>query len=61
MIAKIIGNPHSSRAVGMANHRNPLAIIVPCHRVIGKDGSMTGYAWGLERKQLLLELEKQYG
>lgn len=58
-IAKMIGNPKASRAVGMANNRNPLAIIVPCHRVIGHDGNLTGYAGGLKLKQQLLDLEKQ--
>jgi methylated-DNA-[protein]-cysteine S-methyltransferase len=48
----------ASRAVGLANGRNPIAIVVPCHRVIGADGSLTGYAGGVERKQLLLELEQ---
>jgi methylated-DNA-[protein]-cysteine S-methyltransferase len=48
----------ASRAVGLANGRNPIPIIVPCHRVIGADGSLTGYAGGLERKQLLLGLEQ---
>jgi methylated-DNA-[protein]-cysteine S-methyltransferase len=57
-IAAIIGNPKACRAVGMANNRNPIAIIVPCHRVIGKDGSLTGYAGGLELKRQLLELEQ---
>jgi methylated-DNA-[protein]-cysteine S-methyltransferase len=57
-IAAIIGNPKASRAVGMANNRNPISIIVPCHRVIGHNGSLTGYAGGLKLKQQLLELEK---
>ena len=57
-IAVKIGNPKACRAVGMANNRNPIAIIVPCHRVIGRDGSLTGYGGGLELKKLLLELEK---
>lgn len=56
-IAAITGNPKASRAVGMANNRNPIAIIIPCHRVIGHDGSLTGYAGGLELKQKLLGLE----
>ena len=46
-----------SRAVGVANARNPIAVVVPCHRVIGADGSLTGYGGGLERKRLLLDLE----
>lgn len=57
-IAATSGNPKASRAVGMANNRNPIMIIVPCHRVIGSDGSLTGYAGGLEVKQFLLDLEK---
>jgi len=57
-IAILAGNPKACRAAGMANHRNPIAIIVPCHRVIGSDGSLTGYAGGLEIKRYLLELEK---
>jgi methylated-DNA-[protein]-cysteine S-methyltransferase len=59
-IALDIGNPKSVRAVGAANGRNPLAIIVPCHRVIGRDGSLTGYAGGLAIKQFLLALEQQH-
>jgi methylated-DNA-[protein]-cysteine S-methyltransferase len=58
-IARAIGNPAASRAIGGANHRNPIAIIVPCHRVIGADGSMTGYGGGLRRKRLLLDLESR--
>jgi len=57
-LAAMTGNPKACRAVGMANNRNPIAIIVPCHRVIGHDGSLTGYAGGLELKRQLLELEK---
>ncbi|WP_375739580.1 methylated-DNA--[protein]-cysteine S-methyltransferase [Pseudomonas boanensis] len=56
-LAQRIGNPKSVRAVGTANGANPIAIIIPCHRVIGRDGSLTGYAGGLERKALLLKLE----
>ncbi len=56
-IAKQLGQPTASRAVGMANGKNPLAIIVPCHRVIGSNGTLTGYAGGLERKRFLLTLE----
>jgi methylated-DNA-[protein]-cysteine S-methyltransferase len=56
-IAQRIGNPGAPRAVGLANGRNPVAVIVPCHRVIGADGSLTGYGGGLERKRLLLDLE----
>lgn len=58
-IAKQIGHPQAYRAVGMANNRNPLAIIVPCHRIIGSDGKLVGYGGGLEKKRFLLELEKQ--
>ena len=60
-IARAIGKPKACRAVGMANHRNPLSILVPCHRVVGADGSLTGYGGGLEAKQFLLELEKRHG
>ena len=56
-IARAVGRPDASRAVGGANHRNPIAIIIPCHRVIGADGAMTGYGGGLPRKRLLLDLE----
>jgi methylated-DNA-[protein]-cysteine S-methyltransferase len=58
-IAAKIGNPKACRAVGLANNRNPIVIIVPCHRVIGKNGSLTGYGGGLKVKQFLLELEKK--
>ena len=56
-IARALGNPNASRAVGMANHKNPVAIMIPCHRVIGADGSLTGYAGGLDIKETLLRLE----
>ncbi|HWF74151.1 MAG TPA: methylated-DNA--[protein]-cysteine S-methyltransferase [Solirubrobacteraceae bacterium] len=56
-LAARIGHPGAPRAVGVANGRNPIAVIVPCHRVIGADGSLTGYGGGLERKRLLLDLE----
>jgi methylated-DNA-[protein]-cysteine S-methyltransferase len=56
-IARRVGKPHASRAVGAANGRNPVAIIVPCHRVIGSNGTLTGYGGGLERKRALLDLE----
>lgn len=58
-IAAAVGNPAACRAVGMANHHNPLAIVVPCHRVIGKNGALTGYAGGLDRKRFLLDLERR--
>lgn len=57
-IALQIGSPGASRAVGLANGHNPVGIIVPCHRVIGANGSLTGYGGGLERKKHLLEMEK---
>ena len=56
-IAVRIGNPNAVRAVGLANSRNPISIAIPCHRVIGKDGTLTGYAGGLERKSWLLKHE----
>ena len=59
-IAAILGKPKASRAVGQAANRNPLWIIVPCHRVVGKNQALTGYAGGLEIKQALLELEQRY-
>ena len=57
-LALRIGQPTASRAVGLANGRNPIAIVVPCHRVIGSSGTLTGYAGGLERKRWLLEHER---
>lgn len=57
-IAAAIGNPRAARAVGMANHKNPIIIAVPCHRVIGANGKLVGYAGGLEMKRELLKLEK---
>jgi methylated-DNA-[protein]-cysteine S-methyltransferase len=57
-LAAGIGAPTAARAVGAANGRNPISIVVPCHRVVGRDGSLTGYAWGLERKAWLLRLER---
>lgn len=60
-IARAIGNPKAVRAVGLANGRNPLSIVVPCHRVIGRDGSLTGYGGGLERKRWLLAHEARQG
>jgi methylated-DNA-[protein]-cysteine S-methyltransferase len=56
-IAQAVGTPRAVRAVGAAVGRNPVSVIVPCHRVIGRDGSLTGYAGGLDRKQALLRLE----
>ncbi|MFH0780924.1 MAG: methylated-DNA--[protein]-cysteine S-methyltransferase [Pseudomonadota bacterium] len=58
-IAKKIGNPKACRAVGMANNKNPIPIIIPCHRIIGKDGSLTGFGGGLTVKKQLLDLERQ--
>ena len=57
-IAEAIGNPKAVRAIGMANNRNPLLIVIPCHRVIGKDGSLVGYGEGIEMKEFWLRLEK---
>ncbi|WP_300457806.1 methylated-DNA--[protein]-cysteine S-methyltransferase [Desulfobacula sp.] len=57
-LARRIGNPNASRAVGMANGKNPISIIIPCHRVIGKNGSLTGFGGGIDVKKKLLELEK---
>ena len=57
-LADALGNPKASRAVGLANGKNPVGIIVPCHRVVGADGSLTGYGGGLERKQRLLDFER---
>ncbi|GHU52350.1 methylated-DNA--protein-cysteine methyltransferase [Clostridia bacterium] len=59
-IAKAVGNEKASRAVGGANHNNPVWIIVPCHRVVGSNGSLTGYAAGVEVKRYLLELERRF-
>jgi len=56
-LARRIGQPTAARAVGLANGRNPISVIVPCHRVIGANGTLTGYGGGLERKRMLLELE----
>jgi methylated-DNA-[protein]-cysteine S-methyltransferase len=56
-LAVRIGNPHASRAVGLANGRNPISLIIPCHRVIGATGRLIGYGGGLARKRALLEFE----
>jgi methylated-DNA-[protein]-cysteine S-methyltransferase len=56
-IAASIGRPAAVRAVGLANARNPIAVVIPCHRVVGRDGSLTGYAGGLDRKRWLLQHE----
>lgn len=58
-LARRIGNPKAARAVGMANHNNPIGIIIPCHRVIGKNGKLVGYAGGMDKKEYLLRLEKR--
>ena len=57
--AAMLGNPHAGRAVGLANGSNPVSIIVPCHRVVGSNGKLTGYGGGLHRKQALLDLERR--
>ena len=57
-IATAIGNPRASRAVGMACNKNPLLLIVPCHRVVGANGKLVGFAYGTEAKRWLLELER---
>ena len=57
-IAEKVGSPKAARAVGMANHVNPIPVIVPCHRVVGKSGKLVGYAGGLDMKTTLIELEK---
>lgn len=57
-IASKIGNDNAARAVGAALNKNPLLILVPCHRVVGADGSLTGFACGIDKKRFLLELEK---
>ena len=56
-LAEAIGRPGASRAVGLANGRNPIGVVVPCHRVVGSSGNLTGYGGGLARKQWLLDLE----
>lgn len=58
-IAGLVGNDKACRAVGLANNRNPIPIIIPCHRVVGSDGRLTGYAGGVEMKDVLLKLEQQ--
>lgn len=59
-LALAVGNEKASRAVGGANHANPIVVIIPCHRVIGADGRLTGYGGGLDKKTFLLELEKKH-
>ncbi len=58
-MAKQVGNPKACRAIGMANNRNPIAIVIPCHRVIGSNGKLIGYGGGLHIKEFLLEIERQ--
>jgi methylated-DNA-[protein]-cysteine S-methyltransferase len=58
-LARRLGNPNASRAVGLANGRNPLSILIPCHRVVGANGKLTGYSGGLSRKEALLKLEAE--
>lgn len=59
-IAALVNSPKACRAVGMANHQNPISILIPCHRVIGANGSLTGYGGGLNKKKWLLDLERKY-
>lgn len=59
-LARRVGNPRASRAVGLANGKNPIGIIVPCHRVVGAGGALTGYGGGVERKKWLLEHERRH-
>ncbi len=58
-LARRVGNPAAARAVGLANGRNPISIVVPCHRVIGSSGRLVGYGGGLDRKKFLLDLERR--
>ena len=58
-LAKKLGSPKASRAVGAANGKNPISIVVPCHRVIGQNGKLTGFAGGLDKKEILLKLENR--
>ena len=58
-IAAAVGNPKAARAVGMANNKNPIGIIIPCHRVVGANGKLVGYAGGMEKKEWLLQLERK--
>ena len=57
-LAKLAGSPKGARAVGMANNKNPMPIIIPCHRVMGASGKLTGFRWGIDVKKKLLEIEK---
>ena len=58
-IAAAVGNPKAARAVGMANNKNPIGIIIPCHRVVGADGKLVGYAGGMDKKEWLLQIERK--
>ena len=58
-LAEAVGNPKAARAAGMALNKNPIPIIIPCHRVIGKNGTLTGFAWGVEAKKYLIVLEQK--
>ncbi len=58
-LAKALGSPKAARAVGRASALNPVSIVIPCHRMIGSDGSLTGYRWGIERKRALLDRERK--
>lgn len=60
VLAAQVGNPKGARAIGLANGKNPLSIVVPCHRVIGKNGHLTGFGGGMDNKAFLLNLEKKY-
>ncbi|MDR1413132.1 MAG: methylated-DNA--[protein]-cysteine S-methyltransferase [Actinomycetes bacterium] len=57
-IAQVVGRPRAARTVGGANNRNPISIVIPCHRVVGSNGALVGYGGGLDNKELLLELER---
>jgi methylated-DNA-[protein]-cysteine S-methyltransferase len=59
-LAAVLGNPKASRAVGGANHHNPIVLLIPCHRVIGADGSLTGFGGGMEAKAFLIKHEKSF-
>ena len=59
-VAEAIGNPKASRAIGMANNKNPIMIFIPCHRVIGSNGKLVGYAGGLDMKEKLLQIENNH-
>lgn len=58
-MAELVGNPKACRAIGLANNRNPISIVIPCHRVIGANGKLVGYGGGLHIKEQLLAIEKQ--